>query len=129
MHIRGMSEFIFRAKNRRGKWEFGDLRTAVKADDRMIVGISEEEPFCIYEVDPETVCQFSGLKDSEGVNIYEGDIIASCFADYKAVVEFRNGAFVAVTGPVDTYQTLYGVLRLKGLRVIGNVFDNPELIR
>lgn len=100
-------------------WVYGDFSHGYYGNECLVDEIIVVE---------ETVGQYTGLRDSHGREIYEGDVIASSFADYKAVVEFRNGAFVAVTGPVDTYQALYGVLRLKGLRVIGNVYDSPELL-
>ena len=118
-----MRKYLFRGKNAKGEWEYGDLITGDQYGPYI-----RNRALIYVGVDSETVGQFTGLKDCDGREIYEGDVIASSFADYKAVVEFRNGAFIAVTGPVDTYQALYGVLRLKGLRVIGNVHDNSDLL-
>lgn len=48
----------------------------------------------LYEVDPSTVCQFTGLKDSNGVEIWEGDYISSIYSYPKQKkVEFKNGTF------------------------------------
>ena len=47
-----------------------------------------------YQVDPSTVCQFTGLIDSNGVEIWEGDYISSIYSYPKLKkVEFKNGAF------------------------------------
>ena len=100
-------------------WVYGDFSHGYYGNECLVDEII---------VDEKTVGQFTGLLDADGREIYEGDIIQSEIAEYLAVVEFRKGAFVAVTGPVESYQALSGVLRLKGLRVIGNVYDNPGLL-
>lgn len=77
-----------------------------------------------YQVDPSTVCQFTGLKDYEGNEVWEGDIVESeiydLFKGYskvKAVIEYMDGAFVAITDGIP--YSLY----FKYLKVIGNKFD------
>lgn len=52
-----------------------------------------------YEVDPSTVCQFTGLTDKNGKEIWEGDYLSSIYNYPKQKkVEFKNGAF-----GLDTY--------------------------
>jgi hypothetical protein len=77
--------------------------------------------------DDYVVQQYTGLKDSEGNEIYEGDIISGEFYDIeyhysetiKAEVVFNNGAFnIACSG---WYKP--------SLRIVGNVMENPELIK
>ena len=124
-----MREIKFRGKvdDRRpsleGQWVYGDFITGDQYGP-YIRTITLE----YIGVDEKTVDQFTGLKDSTGKEIYEGDIIASDYADYRALVAFCAGMFVATWGPNTAYQALYGVLRLKGLRVIGNIHDNSELL-
>lgn len=86
----------------------------------------------MYEVDPATVGQSTGLKDKkrteefpEGQPIYEGDIIEWEDGDgsgytrkFQEVVEFEQGA----------YQTMASQWGLSEFEVIGSVHDNPELI-
>lgn len=57
-----------------------------------------------YQVDPSTVCQFTGLKDCKGREVWEGDIVESEIYDLfkgsskvKAVIEYMDGEFVAIT--------------------------------
>ena len=47
-----------------------------------------------YEVDPDTVGQFTGLKDKDGREIYEGDILQNKHARY--ILKYDEGEFIAV---------------------------------
>lgn len=82
-----------------------------------------------FEVDPETVGQYTGLKDKNGKKIFEGDIVRYGDTVHKVVFEQRNDTahFGLVysdieTLPFDYYQDL------KQIEIIGNIHDNPELL-
>ena len=68
---------------------------------------------------------FTGLKDKNGVEIYEGDIV-ECFNDGLSEVLFRKGSFGTLTYTsrgVDfyTFNEVYGACE-----IIGNIYENPE---
>ena len=82
-----------------------------------------------YKVGPETVGQFTGLTDRNGVKIFEGDIVRYGDTIHRVVFEQRNGtAYFGLvyaaceTLPFGHYQDL------KQIEVIGNVYDNQELL-
>lgn len=70
-----------------------------------------------------TIGQFTGLYDKNGTDIYEGDILRneSC----KGIVVYKNGAFVLDLGKPCGCIYLFC---LDSLLVIGNIYDNPELL-
>lgn len=105
-------EIKFRAKETSGKdWCYGIIHNE---------GIN----LFPVSVDMETICQFTGLYDKNGTDIYEGDILRneSC----KGVVSYRNGAFVLDLGKSCGCVCLFC---LDSLLVVGNIHDNQELLK
>lgn len=92
-------------------------------------------------VDKETVGQYTGLKDENGKEIYEGDIVEFSYDVFngnfdtkigKGIVKFIAGAFQIKTIEIEDidnieYFTLYSVNE-DDIEVIGNIYDNPELL-
>lgn len=84
-----------------------------------------------YEIDPETLCQYTGLKDKNGNRIWENDIVDTYEESSKEhlinVVKFENGCFkVFKKHYLPMYLDAYSK---RDLITIGNIFDNPELMK
>lgn len=89
-------------------------------------------------MDDKTVGQATGLRDKNGCDIYEGDIYALDFGNSRSFdnycVHYRNGAWIGVAHD-DGWRTLNPDADepyrddLYQIEVIGNIHDNPELIK
>lgn len=83
----------FKAKRLDGKgWAIGDLLHSYE-NGAIIVPI---EGGGAFSVDPSTVCQFAGVKDCEGNEVWEGDLLQDVdFGHFKYIVVFGGGTFLA----------------------------------
>ena len=76
-----------------------------------------------YQVDPSTVCQFTGLKDTNDVPIFEGDIIDF---DGEGEVVFKDGAFYAKFGKYTECLLCNLVKSGLSVTIVGNKFDKEK---
>lgn len=82
----------------------------------------------IDEVYPDTIGQYTGLKDKNGEEIYEGDVLTDKFGSI-GVVEWRNCGFVVNFGDVDIFLISDCFDDSYQMWAIGNMHDNPELLK
>ena len=122
-----MREILFRGKRLDNMaWIEGSL---IQHDLSMICGDDEQR-----RVDPETVDQYTGLKDKNGHRIFEGDIIKAVmnggnYDQYEfpiGQVVFENGAFCLRDRRETT--PLCSFAPAVSFEVIGDVHDTPELL-
>ena len=124
-----MRTIKFRGKSlHTGEWHYGD---SVRPSDNTV--FIQERGTAGFLSDPETVGQFTGLLDKNGKEIYEGDIVLSklrrarkydemlviCFDDFEWQGKNANGATTSLSLLLE-YHTI---------EVIGNIHDNPELLK
>lgn len=83
-----------------------------------------------YEIDPETICQYTGLNDGNGNRIWENDIvrIKNSMDEGIGNIEFYGGMWYVDGKPSNS---LYDIVEYDDgeLEVIGNIFDTPELLK
>ena len=82
----------------------------------------------IDEVYPDTIGQYTGLKDKNGEEICEGDVLTDKFGSI-GVVEWRNCGFVVNFGDVDIFLISDCFDDSYQMWAIGNMHDNPELLK
>lgn len=123
-----MREIKFRGKRiRDDKWVYGSLiGDTFITEDRFGKPLAEHGPkdireFEIHPIMPPSVGQFTGLKDKNGKEIYEGDVVQ----DYEGVVHYVRWS--VGDGCFDFTGSPYALS--DDCEVIGNIHDNPELLK
>lgn len=126
-----MREILFRGKRTdNGTWAYGYL-FCIWERAYLCWGTTNSVPN-MKEVLHETVCQFTGLCDRKGKKIFEGDIIKckvyemNGYRVRRGVVEYHGVGFIMNLDPNSWYDQKNISFDCE---VIGNIYDNPELLK
>ena len=132
-----MREILFRGKRLdNGEWVYGYyVHIGPVSCQRAYIIPEYTSAIYVKEVDPSTVGQYTGLKDKNDKQIFEGDIVSTDIARPYLIVEFRDGCFMfnCNDGGKDYYDIMLPILEdaqteYKYGEIIGNIHDNPELL-
>ncbi len=135
-------EILFKAKKvDGGEWIEGYI---VKKHGTYFLYDINESDTCRqnnYLIDEDTICQYTGLTDKNGNRIWEGDIIKYHFGEVYAPVKFGEyqscfdststcdvGFYVDWDKNHDFRKDLGYWIKMVDAEVVGNIFDNPELL-
>ena len=138
-----MREILFRAKQiDDGEWVEGYYAMMGKGNlirhyivqNCALTGLFEDPEDNMYfndvEIDPETLCQYTGLKDKDGNRIWENDIVKHEISDTIGTVKWYQEDYVGwCVDDVVIYEQQFTDEMWDECEVIGNIFDNPELLK
>ena len=123
-------KYLFKAKRLEDcNWKIGYL---VKNQEWAYIVKPLENGGVEFEtVDPNTICQCTGLKDRNGKLIWENDIV-NCLAEeccgYIGRNENEAGFYFNVLLEDGSFEEEHIYDYQDGIEVVGNIFDNPELL-
>lgn len=116
-----------------GEWVVGNFVVMkIPALSKATIGIVAAGGATLHEVDPSTVCQFTGLKDCEGKEVWNHDLLQSLCQETEEIYEVsysqEEGGFIVKNsvsgGRLLTF--LCAALTLFKFKVIGNKFDKKK---
>ena len=135
-----MDRYLYKAKRiNNGEWVTGSLLTCEDGTCKIATSLLEVKTngpilVCAYDVDRDTICQCIGLKDKNGKLIWENDV-CDRKEQYPEIVKYCNGdwtldySYASHKKSGGCYCNLgFYAEERKCVEVIGNIFDNPELL-
>lgn len=128
-----MKEELFKAKRKdNDEWIQGSLLVlddgSYKIATSCLVGDVENVlTVCAYDVDPDTVCRYTGLTDKNGNKIWDNDVVQVPREDEYFRIEWNEDTASYVMNS-NTLTVTFDNYWSHEVEVIGNIFDNKELL-
>ena len=117
---------MFRGKRvDNSEWVYGDLLHPDLYDNGYFIEDFTQNKNNCHEITPSTVGQYTGLTDKNGKKIFEGDIVKADNGHISYVVFHYESFALKCKCHKNSINTLYG----DNETVIGNIHDNPELLK
>lgn len=125
------NRYLFRGKRiDTGEWVYG-LPSYDEDGEIEEIEVWSEDDINFYSVDPSTICQCTGIKDKNGKLIWENDIV-NCLTEecsgYIGWNESEAGFYFNVLLEDGSFEEEHIYDYQDCIEVIGNTFDNPELL-
>lgn len=143
--MKNIREILFRAKaiNRppkgkyrtdyeNGDWVYGLISQIHKQyDDEYIVKMTNTDGVSNIDVDPDTICEYTGMTDKNGNKTFENDIVKVKFwSDYyenyeisNGIIQWKNGKFIIY---ISHYALNLELCKHPEMEKIGNIFDKNK---
>ena len=119
--------YLFKARRlNNGEWVQGYLY-GIWEKRYILWGMTNDIPAMI-EVNPSTICQCTGLRDENGKLIWENDIIKCRLGKTIVLWDEAEWKIKKHDGFIWYKDLYYWVISARNAEVIGNIFDNPELL-
>lgn len=81
------------------------------------------------EIDPETIGQYTGVTDTNGRKIFEGDIVWYDYKEERGIIQWDNDtARFIITYSTSTFTVDFDNVYGYELEIVGNIYDNPEMM-
>jgi uncharacterized phage protein (TIGR01671 family) len=128
-----MREIKFRGRgiggSYKGVWCYGDMSHGSLGHNGMCtIWLEEKHYLSGIEVSRETIGQYTGLKDKDGREVYEGDLFSLNGIAIKVVYEPDGGRFCLRMADDENWMLSLDKAFCSQYQVVGNVHDNPELL-